>query len=35
MSVNICFIYLSAPVLGAYMLINVVSFYFIDLFIII
>ena len=33
MSVNICFIYLSAPVLGAYMLMNVVSFYFIDLFI--
>ena len=35
MSVNICFIYLSAPVFGAYILINVVSFYFIDLFIII
>ena len=35
MSVNICFIYLSASALVAYMLMNVVSFYFIELFIII
>ena len=35
MSVNICFIHLGAPVLGAYMLMSVTSSSCIDLFIII
>ena len=34
-SVNICFIYLSVLVLGAYMLISITSFSYNDLFIII
>ena len=35
MSVNICFIYLGAPVFGAYMLMSVIFYFYIDLFFII